>query len=80
MPTPQHEPNVPMPYTTKRATKRKKYPKPPSMRQPSQIGQIYREGTDCQVADKATEDRLNRYGPPTSTRMAGYNFIWGETD
>lgn len=70
--------NPPMPETTKRATKRKKYPKKPSMRQPSQIGLIYREGTDCQIADQATLNRLSTTGPSTSTRLAGYNFIWGE--
>jgi hypothetical protein len=72
--------NPPMPETTKKATKRKKYPKSPSMRQPNQIGMIYAIGTYAKIADEATEKRLNTLGPSTSTRLAGYNYIWGETD
>jgi hypothetical protein len=75
--------NPPMPETTKKAGKRRKHPfgpKQPGMRQPNPIGMIYAIGTLAQIADKATESRLSTTGPPTSTRLAGYNFIWGETD
>ncbi len=83
MPTPQYEPNVPMPYTTKKAGKRTKHPfgrKAAGMGRTTEIGLIYADNTNAQVADNATERRLSVYGPPTSTRMAGYNVLWGETD
>jgi len=73
----------PMPYTTKNKSKRRKHtfgPKQPGMRIPSATSMIYRKGTDAIIADEATEARLSRTGPSTSTRLAGYNFIWGEVD
>lgn len=82
MATPEHEPTVPMPYTTKQRSKRKKHTfttyggKPISMQQPNEIGLIYRKGTDCVIANEALEARLSATGPSTSTRLAGYNFIW----
>lgn len=81
MPTPQYEPNVPMPYTTKKEGKRKKHPfgrRPAGMGRTTEIGLIYADNTNAQVADDATEKRLSRYGPETSTQRAGYNYIWGE--
>src|SRR3990172_1829683 len=73
---PYERQSPPMPETTKKAGKRKKYPKPPSMRQPNQIGLIFRIGTDCKIADEATEARLKRLGPSTSVRHGGMQFIW----
>jgi len=77
-----NSPNLPpMPYTTKKKGKRTKHPFGPKqggIRKPNAVGLIYRKGTDCQIADEATEARLSRTGPSTSTRLAGYNFIWGE--
>jgi hypothetical protein len=82
MATPEHEPTVPMPYTTKQRGKRTKHTfttygsKPISMQQPNEIGLIYRKGTDCVIASPELEARLSATGPSTSTRLAGYNFIW----
>lgn len=83
MPTPQYEPNVPMPYTTKKAGKRTKHPfgrRAAGMGRTTEIGLIYADNTNAQIADNATERRLSVYGPPTSTQLAGYNVLWGETD
>ncbi len=81
---PDNEPNLPpMPYTTKRRGKRTKHTFGPKQKQRTNTSipsQIYREGTDCIIADEATEKRLSRYGPATSTKLAGYNFLWGEVD
>lgn len=74
--------NPPMPYTTKKAGKRRKHTfgkKQAGMGRSNTIGLIYAIGTNAVIADAATESRLSRYGPPTSTRLAGYNFLWGET-
>ena len=71
--------DTPKPTNTKQAAKRRKHtfgPRQQSMRKPNPIGLIYRKGTDAVIADEATEARLSATGPPTSTRLAGYNFIW----
>jgi len=74
MPTPQYAPTVPMPETTKRATKRKKIRyKGQAIRNTSVASQIYRMGTDCIVADEATEKRLGRLG---SCQLKEDSFIW----
>ncbi len=54
--------NPPSPTNTKRAAKPHKMHRPKGTRQTSQVSQIYRVGTDCIVADKATEDRLGPLG------------------
>jgi hypothetical protein len=80
--TQEHEPpnNPPMPYTTKKASKRRKRQhngnKPHGMRKPNPIGLIYRKTTDCVVADEATEARLKRLETTTSPRHGGMQFIW----
>jgi hypothetical protein len=68
---------------TKKAAKRRKVMRTKSntqgMRQPSIVSMIYQNEnrwTLAEVADAATEKRLSKYGPPTSTRLAGFNFIW----
>lgn len=84
MPTPQFEPKVPMPETTKRQSKRHKgrlTPRTPGntgMGRSTLLSLSYRKTTGCIIADEATERRLSTTGPSTSTRYAGYNFIWGE--
>jgi len=50
------------------------------MRAPNAIAAIYSDNTYAVIADEATERRLSAYGPPTDTRKAGYNFIWGEVN
>jgi len=70
-----------MPETTKKAGKRRKHPfgkQAAGMGRSTLIGLTYADQTKTVIADEATEKRLSRYGPPTSTRLAGYNFIWGE--
>lgn len=67
---------------TKKAAKRRKMRKKSnsdSIRQPNPIAQIYQVPTEhnmARVADDATEKRLRAKGPDTSTRLAGYNYIW----
>lgn len=82
VPTPQFTKSVPMPETTKKATKRTKHTfriKPyraTSMRQPNPIGSIYSKNTGAIVADEATEKRLSQLNPPsTSVRYGGMQFI-----
>lgn len=64
---------------TKRATKRRKVSKPPGRsknQDADAVKQIARKGTDCIVADEATEKRLKTYGPPTGRQYGGDQFIW----
>lgn len=83
---PKEPKNPPMPLTTKKATKRVKGRLTPKtagntgMGRSTLIGLSYRKNTGCIIADEETEKRLSSTGPSTSTRIAGYNFIWGEKD
>lgn len=67
---------------TRRAAKRRKMrtkENTPVSGAGNPIAQIYAKSnnwTDAVIADESTERRLSKYGPPTSTRLAGYNFIW----
>jgi len=68
---------------TKKAAKRRKTMRKRSntdgMRQPGIVPMIYQKlnrYTEAVVADQRTEKRLSPYGPETSTRKAGYNYIW----
>lgn len=71
--------DTPKPTNTKQAAKRKKHTFTPkgtkrtSMRTPNPIGLIYRKGTDCVIADEATEKRLK---PLNRGALRDMTFIW----